>query len=144
MKSKIHTEQLIAAAISRRPRPASYIPTIRFLNSGVVSCTPLVLPISTDLKRLGDLNRTRRVTYAKEHEPRDEGTIQRRFRIPFKTRVRAPGHPRASRTRTIRARGIFSTRGSRQEPQPGSIQRRTSPLPDRRHCRPASSESRSR
>lgn len=68
-----YTEQLIAAAISRRPRPASYIPTIRFLNSGVVSWTPLVLPILADLKSLRDLNRTRRVTYVKECQPRDEG-----------------------------------------------------------------------
>lgn len=70
------TEQLTAAAISRRPRPASYIPTIRFLSSGVVSCTPLVLPIlhgdgGSGARPGGDLNRTRRVTHAKERGPRD-------------------------------------------------------------------------
>lgn len=42
---EILTEQFTATAISRKPKPASYIPTIRFLNSGVVSCTPLVFPI---------------------------------------------------------------------------------------------------
>ena len=41
----IFTEQLRAVAISRSPRPASYIPTIRFLISGVVSWTPRVFPI---------------------------------------------------------------------------------------------------
>lgn len=81
-----YTEQLTAAAISRRPRPASYIPTIRFLNSGVVSCTPLVLPILATKRRrqrCGDLNRTRRVTYAKKCRPRDKSASESR-RFPFK------------------------------------------------------------
>lgn len=74
VQTLLRTEQLTAAAISRRPRPASYIPTIRFLNSGVVSCTPRVLPIlhgNGEARLSGDLNRTRRVTYAKERGPRD-------------------------------------------------------------------------
>lgn len=58
------------------------------------------------------------MTYAKECEPRDEGAIERRFRVPFKTRVRSRDRSRTSWTRTIHTRRIFSdyakNRGSSQ------------------------------